>query len=366
VTETSETLPLEGACPDFVYANAGGRGYFVPDHEGMLLARLAAHRDALTPAEFASLLYDLRALLGAGAVDAARAADWVRAGAASPDPHVVEAAIDLAAYIRDTLTDEDERPRYAAFVREVFGPRMKTLGLAPAANESDGDALLRRSLVGFAAAEDPALAAEARRLAAAWLRDRRAIDPGLADSVLLAAGQSGDAALFDAMVAEVRAPGTEPLDRRHLLVALFAFRDPTLAKKGLDLLLDGTLDIRESTTALSIAHRAAASRRETHDFIVANYDALARRVPRDAPGRWPGYAAGLCSERDRTEVLAFWQPRIASLPGGERNLAQAAETIERCVAVRSKHRRDGGASAATPSPQAARRSSAPVRRSSPD
>ena len=32
LTETSATVPLEGACPAFVFANAGGRGYYVPDY----------------------------------------------------------------------------------------------------------------------------------------------------------------------------------------------------------------------------------------------------------------------------------------------------------------------------------------------
>ena len=95
MTEKVETLALKGACPAFVFANAGGRGYYVPDYRGDLLARLAANRDALSAAEYASLLYDLRALVRAGAVSGAIAVEWMRAAGASSDRHVTQAAIEL-------------------------------------------------------------------------------------------------------------------------------------------------------------------------------------------------------------------------------------------------------------------------------
>ena len=53
---------------------------------------------------------------------------------------------------------------------------------------------MRRSLLRFVAPYDPALAAEARRLALAWIADRKAVDPGLVDVVLVTAARTGDAA----------------------------------------------------------------------------------------------------------------------------------------------------------------------------
>ena len=76
-------MPLSGACPSYVMANAGGKGYYLPDYRGDLLARLAANRAALSIPEYTSVLYDLRALVRAGSVDAATALDWVRAAAGS-------------------------------------------------------------------------------------------------------------------------------------------------------------------------------------------------------------------------------------------------------------------------------------------
>jgi hypothetical protein len=204
----------------------------------------------------------------------------------------------------------------------------------PRRNESDDDQLVRRSLIRFAAPEDPKLAAEARRLAMAWIADRQAVDPGMVDSVLLIAAETGDAATFDALLAEAKAT-SDSLDRRNLMVALLSFTDPVLARRGLGIMLDPSFDIRESGTALYFSNKSIPPRRETHAFIAANFEALAKRVARDTPAYWPAYAAGLCNESDRADVETFWRDRIAKYEGGERTLKQALEQIHLCTVLRA-------------------------------
>jgi alanyl aminopeptidase len=334
LAKESGTLALHGGCPTFVFANAGGRGYYVADYRNGLLARLAADRNALSPSEYASLLYDMRALVRAGSLSGAQALEWVRAAGSSHDRHVVIAAIELASFVRDTLIGDAERAQFAAFVRRVFGDRARALGYAPRPKESDDDQLLRRSVIRFVAPEDPKLAAEARRLAIAWIGDRKTIDPTMVDSVLIVAAQTGDTGTFDALLAEAKAT-SDGLDRRNLVVALLAFTDPELARRGLGVLLDPAFDVRESGTALRISSTSIPPRRATHDFIAANFDAMAKRVSRDTPGYWPHYAAGLCTERDRADVEAFWHDRIANYAGGERTLKQALEQIQLCARLRA-------------------------------
>ena len=337
LTEPKGTLDVGTACPAFVVANAGGRGYYLPAYDADMLARLARHRDALTPAEYASVLYDLRALVRAGSVTGAQALEWASAAARSRDRHVIVAAIALASFVRDELVADDERVRFSAFVRREFGSRARALGFIPRHGESDDEELLRRSLLRFAAPEDPALAAQARRHARKWLGDRKAVDPGLADTVLLIAARTGDAKLFDAMLAEAHRTSNR-LDRRNLMIALYAFGDPALARQGLGLLLDPQIDVRDAMTALGISVSRTPPSRAPYAFITEHFDALAARVDADAPGGWPGYAADLCSEADRDAVASFWQNRVASYAGGERNLAQALESIASCSRLRARER----------------------------
>ncbi len=334
MTDASATLALQGSCPTFVFANPGGRGYYVASYSDALLARIAAHRAALTPPEYASLLYDMRALVRAGSLSGVQALEWVRAAGRSRDRHVVNAAIELATFIRDTLVGDAERAQFAAFVRRVFGERARALGYAPRPDESDDDQLLRRSVVRFVAPDDPKLAAEARRLAMAWIRDRAAVDPGMVDSVLVIAGQTGDAATIDAMLAEARST-SDGLDRRNLMIALFAFADPALARRGLGLLLDPAFDVRESGTALRIQQPTRSRRDATSTISSPPISTRWRgRCRATTPGYWPSYAAGLCSERDRADVEAFWRGRIANYAGGERTLTQTLEQISQCATLR--------------------------------
>jgi hypothetical protein len=108
----------------------------------------------------------------------------------------------------------------------------------------------------------------------------------MVEAVLVIAARTGDAATFEALLAEAKAT-SDGLDRRNLMVALLAFTDPTLARRGLGVMLDPAFDIREAGTALWMSSKAIPPRRDTHDFIAANFDAMANRVSRDAPANWP-------------------------------------------------------------------------------
>jgi hypothetical protein len=118
------------------------------------------------------------------------------------------------------------------------------------------------------------------------------------------------------------------------MLALLSFGDPGLAQRGLALLLDPAFDVRESWTALGAASEWSPERRAPHDFIVANFDALAKSVSPYAPAHWPAYAQALCSSRDRAAVEAFWRPRLARYEGAERELAMALEAIDVCRRLR--------------------------------
>jgi alanyl aminopeptidase len=277
----------------------------------------------------------MRPMLRAGAIDGAQALDWIRTAAASRERSVVAAAIELAGFVRDTVVSESSRPNFDRFVARAFGDRTRALGFAAKEGESDDDALLRRALLRFAGPYDPVVGREARRLAREWIRDPKTVDPAIADTALYVAARSGDAPLFGAMMRRLHAT-RETVDRRNLMVALLSFANPSLQRRALGLLLDPAIDVREATTALSLAAEIAPPSRQPYDFMTSHFDALAARVDPQAPGGWPGYAAALCGSRDRAAVEAFWRPRLARYEGAARNLAQALDSIDACARLRQR------------------------------
>jgi len=342
LADRQATMDLGDACPTFVFANAGGRGYYVASYDEPMRRMLATQEARLTPAEHAGFVFDLRPLLRAGEIDAATVLDAIRTAAASRDRAVLDAAIDVAAFVRDEAIGEEAHDHFAAFVQQTFGPRARALGFMPKQGESDDDRLVRRALLRFAGPDMPSLAREARSLARRWLHDHTAVDPDIADTVLLVAAESSDRSLFDAMEQSLRETRNR-LDRRNLMIALFSFRDPMLARRAFALLLDSHIDVREAMTALGLAAYGSPPPRPRYDFIAAHFDALASRVDRDAPGGWPGYAEGLCSEGDRAAVASFWRDRATRYPGALHNLAQVLESIEGCARLRAREARNADA-----------------------
>ena len=337
MSDEHATLPLGRACPAYAVANAGGSGYYVAHYGDGGLDRLARHRSSLSVAEFASLLDDLKALVRAGAVSPEQSKAWIRYASTSRDWAVVRAAVDLTEFLSETVVGEAKRPAFTSFVRSVFGPRARALGFVPGKGERDDDQLMRRALLRLVGPLDPTLAAESRRLARAWIADRKAVDPGLVDVVLVAAARTGDAALLDVMLAAAKG-STDRLERQRLSMALLSFEAPGLSERGMGILVDPAFDSRETWTALWYASRFNFTRRATYDYIVTNFDALAKTVGPETPAGWVGYAAGRCTTRDRDDVEAFWRERVPKYPGAARNLAGTLESIELCTRLRAAAR----------------------------
>jgi alanyl aminopeptidase len=63
-----------------------------------------------------------------------------------------------------------------------------------------------------------------------------------------------------------------------------------------------------------------------------NFDAFTARMGNAQAGNAPWYAASLCTREAANDVQAFFEPRVAALAGGPRNLAGAVEAIQLCAA----------------------------------
>jgi len=329
---SSVELPF---CPEWVAGNRDGVGYYVGEYAGDLLARVEGAVGSLPVGEQVALLSDASMLVSAGALEPAAALGLLPRFAGSPHRQVVESATRIAGSVNGHLVEDALRPNYRRFVRGLLGERARELGFAPKPGESQDDALLRSDLVALVADEgaDPELIAEAGRLARRWLEEPGAVDPSMLSTVLMIAAQNGDAALFDAYLAKLE----ESSDRRvrgSLFRALGSFRDPALARRALDLTLSGKFDLRESNGILRGVAGDSATRRTAFDWIVANYDRLAPRLPEQWRGGLAMMASGLCDAGAREETRTFFEPRLQAVPQGPIRLEQTLDSIDRCIARR--------------------------------
>jgi alanyl aminopeptidase len=336
LTEPTGTLELPGACPARVVGNARS-GYYRVLYKGSLLAKaLADSGKHLTASERITTLSDVAALARSGEVPMGTALALVPVFAGDPDRPVVESVQRIAAAPRDLLVTDEMRPRYRRFVSDVFGVRARALGWKGKPGEDEDTQLLRETLVPFVTNEgdEPALVAEANRLASAWLKDRSAVDSLMVPAVLGSAARHGDSELFQSYVAEAR-KSKDRRERFRLLSSLGLFRDPVVVPQALAVTLSNDFDARETVGILREEALSKETRGEAWTFLKANFDKLAARLPRESPARFPSIAAGFSDLEKRAEVEAFFKDKAPNYMGGPRYLAQALEQIQLRAALRS-------------------------------
>ena len=338
LSEPKGSMPAPtGGCPAWVTANDGELGYYRALYKGDLLQKLLAVADKnLSLAERVGLIRDVNALAEAGALPMGEALALVPRFAGDASRQVVQATIRISGDINEHLVPSDLRPNYARFLSKTFGSRARSLGWAHRPGDDDDTNILRDNLVPFVArdGEEPQLRSRARQLALKWLEDRSAIHPDLTGAVLGVAARYGDRQLFDRFLAAARKE-KERRNRQRLLNALGSFRDPALVKEAMALFLSGDFDSREAGGILFSALQDEESRQLVWDFVKANYDAIVAKLPHESTGEMPFFGASFCDGAHRKDVETFFQSRVEKLPGGPRNLAQALEAIDLCMASRS-------------------------------
>ncbi|HKD18066.1 MAG TPA: ERAP1-like C-terminal domain-containing protein [Thermoanaerobaculia bacterium] len=325
------------ACPAWLLANDGEAGYYRALYEGDLLAKLLAVADTkLTEPELVGLIRDVNALAAAGAMPVADALALVPRFSSASGRQTVTATLRIASDVRDHLVPEDLHANYARFISKMFGPRARSLGFLAKSGDSEDTKLLRTELVRFVAEEgnEPELQAEAKRLALRWLDDRSAVPADMAGAVLEAAAIHGDRALFERFRDAAKAEKSRR-DELRLLNALGNFEDPALVREALDFFLSPAIESREAFQMLFPIGRTEAGRQILWDFVRAHYDAVVERLPREVSGFLPLVGGSFCDPEHRREVADFFQERASKLPGGPRNLAQALEGIDLCIASRA-------------------------------
>jgi ERAP1-like protein len=258
------------------------------------------------------------------------------------DRSSIEAGLVMLNLLRPDSLPEEWLPYYQRLVRALVVPRARELGWKARPGEDEDTRQLRSMLLVTAAREgrDPALLAEARELANAWLKDPSALDPDIVGSVLHVAASTGDRALFDALVSQARK--AEQQDKRGMLLwALGGFRDPALVREALGLTLDGTFSPRDSMGLMY----GSLSRRETrpvaYAFVKENFDKLAGSMsPMEAAQVLFNAPTFFCDKASRDEAAAFFTPRASRVDGGPLVLARALERSDLCIAAWERNKAD--------------------------
>ncbi|WP_284616879.1 M1 family metallopeptidase [Aquabacterium humicola] len=334
--EGAETVALPDAgCPDWVQANAGGTGYYRVALAPEPLRRLLA-LPQLPAAEVLAGLDDAAALSQAGELPLADLLAMAESFARHPERLVVEQAAQVLLRAQPVAAALDASATAARWQR-AFGERARALGWLESPTDSEDQRLLRPLLVPLVAnlGADGALRAAAAVPVQAWLRGERPPGERPGAALLATAAIDGDAALFDALLAEARRT-RDAQERAELFSALGRFRAPALAQRARELLLDPTIDFQEVGPAVLAAHNETPVLRDgLLPFLSQRHEQLARRMGRDDPGWLPTYLDRACSSGDAERIERVFARHAPRYAGGTHTLAQTLEAVRQCVAWRA-------------------------------
>jgi alanyl aminopeptidase len=329
--QSGEVLLPDAQCPDWVEANVAGAGYYRPVYAAGQLAKLLGRADA-DVRELLANLDDAQALTESGDLAVSEALSLALQAASHPRREVLEAALDVIGGV-ERLLEPEERRAYATVWQRAYGPQARRLGLLEVTGEPEDDRLNRHRWVAHVAdsGQDQVLRKQALGLTQAWLKDRSTLDAASRGLVLRVAALAGDRTLFDALEQAALA-NPDRRERADIYAALGNFRGPALRQAARALWLAPQHDIREVMAQLR--HGGDAAHDGLLGFVTTHFRALAKRLPKDAPGDFPNFFGGMCTADGANQVERFFSPIIKRYDGGESNLRRSLENIRLCAVYR--------------------------------
>ncbi len=237
--EASEQRFALRGCASWVFANAGGRGYYRTDYGTNAFVKMSAEMEkSFSPEERIHFLGDAWAMVRVGRLNVADYLNAMQYFAADRNRAVLDEATGVIPRIHDAIASPADRPAFEAWVRKFLGPIANDLGPEPVAGEPAEKAALRTDilnlLVGYG--YDPALVARAKFTAEAYMKDPSSVDNASAQSALRIAARRGDAELYDRYMEHIKSAKT-PEEYYSYFYSLPSFHDPALTKRTFEFAL---------------------------------------------------------------------------------------------------------------------------------
>lgn len=338
------SLPLPGASADsWVMPNAGGTGYYRFSLPKAQLAALGAHVEALDEAEQLAYADALDAAFARGDADAADVLGGLKQLAGSPSEAVATALLGRFGWMWTQLAGDDaQREALRQVAVAAYLPRLRTLGYTAQAGESQDDAALRPQLAALLGnqLEVPEVQQALVKLGDAVLAgtdgklDFAAVSPDLLPAALVAAVRAQGAPVVDRLIATLKTAG-DPVQRNAMIAALASTRDAASLDKVRALALSPDIKVGEMFSLLSAGAADPAVRASFWPWFTAHYERIVARTGAFSAGGLPRLpAAGGCSVAEADRLEAFFKPKLGSLTGAERGLAQAGESLRLCAALK--------------------------------
>ena len=336
----------DASTPTWIMPNANASGYYRFSLGKSQLKSLMPQVGKLSDTEQLAYADAVKASFHHGDLDAGDVLAALKPLTRSEVRDVFTAPLEQIDWI-DTheATTSAQHARLAEWVKHAYLPRLQQLGYQRKPGESDDHALLRSTLASTLGLDFkiPAVRAALLKQGDAALergKDGRlnlaAANPDLLGAALGVAVQEHGKSAVDALIAEI--PKTsEPALRNGMLAGLAQVKDPALTREVRDFALSKPVKLGEMASLLNGNRDTRAGRDAMWQWFTDHYATVLKRTGSFAGGYLPRLAAGGgCSMAEDKRLKAFFETRMDDADGIKRGLAQTAESIQLCAALKTR------------------------------
>jgi aminopeptidase N/puromycin-sensitive aminopeptidase len=331
---TPEASSVKMPAAGLFFANAAGKGYYRIAYAPGELASLVAHAESeLTPSERISLAGDEWAQVRANKATVGDYLNLVAALKSDPNAEVFSNSAGLLGAIADKVAStKEERDELAVWVRRNFAPEYVKIG-PPALGDSPNTLELRAQLLGLLVdhGNDPAVSAQARKIADRFLDDPASVDATLGQTALEAAAENGDASLFDRLQ-KVYETSTDPELQESALRLLVQFDNPALLERALEYSVSSKVRNQDAAIQLAIGLQIPENRDATWTFIKTHWDQVQANLTTEMGSILVSYSGSFCTVEAHDDVKSFFAAH--PVPASDVALKHALENIDSCVELR--------------------------------
>ncbi len=334
------TLPGNG-CASHVMPNANGSGYYRYALNQAGWSQLYDHLDQLPTLDVMSLNDSFLASLEAGQIDFSALVALAPKLISSDATDIATAPMNPISFMRKHVAKNTlEKQKISDLASRLYLDKMLELGYVTQADDGVDRTKLRRAVINFmvATGQHPPSRQRMIEMAKAYTgfdTDRQiheeSADPNLiAIALVVASRDLGEA--FAEHLEKLFNDASDGTVRQRLLQALASNRNPAFGQKIRAWILSDRLRDNEIFT---IIYRHMSEEKFSADmwlWVQHHIDALLKRMPQSSQGNVVYVGYSFCSEKKKQQFTDFFQPRIDSLGGGPRALAQVSERIDLCIA----------------------------------
>ncbi len=319
------TVRLPGA--QWVYPNAGGRGFYRYAMDDAGVSALAAHVRELEPEERLMLIDNQWALTRANKASLPQLFELIAGMRGETDRAVLGAISDPASWLSVHAVTDQLRPRFQQFVASVFQPVLDELGWdvrpTDTMEEKEKRALVL-SVLGRTAAV-PSVRSEARTRIAGHLDGSHPLDPDIASALAGVAAASGDGALYERYVQRMKqSADSDPQEEARFRNALVAFEEPALIERTAEACFGDLIRTQDRGLLLFGLLGGRYSRRITWPIVKEHWNTGVDNLDRGGKHRIIT-ALGQLTPRDLEAEAAAWLNEKESPDSVE----TTAQTLER-------------------------------------